>query len=247
MTDNKTGAFIASLRKEKGLTQVQLAEKLNVTDKAISRWETGKGLPEASLLIPLASTLGITVNELLTGEKISEETFSQKSDNNLVNAVQRTEKAVKQGKLTKLFLIIAVIVCVLSISLLVKNAIESENTVTYTGTFDTKNRIAVMKMLLDSNEQTHFFTENTVCTDYQIELDSDGNIIKAEFTMNDEFKHEYINIVLFSPSEQPNQISYRILRQRDYISSEDGILFMDLCDFLINADIAEESKKHSDI
>lgn len=247
MTDNKTGAFIASLRKEKGLTQVQLAEKLNVTDKAISRWETGKGLPEASLLISLASTLGITVNELLTGEKISEETFSQKSDNNLVNAVQRTEKAVKQGKLTKLFLIIAVIVCVLSISLLVKNAIESENTVTYTGTFDTKNRIAVMKMLLDSNEQTHFFTENTVCTDYQIELDSDGNIIKAEFTMNDEFKHEYINIVLFSPSEQPNQISYRILRQRDYISSEDGILFMDLCVFLINADIAEESKKHSDI
>ena len=79
MNENKTGVFISTLRKEKELTQAQLAEKLNVTDKAISRWETGKGMPDSSLLVPLANILGITVNELLTGEKISEETFSKKS------------------------------------------------------------------------------------------------------------------------------------------------------------------------
>ena len=66
MNENKTGAFISTLRKEKELTQAQLAEKLNVTDKAISRWETGKGMPDSSLLVPLANILGITVNELLT-------------------------------------------------------------------------------------------------------------------------------------------------------------------------------------
>ena len=54
MNQNKTGVFICTLRKEKEWTQVHLAEKLSVTDKAISRWETGKGMPEASLLVPLS-------------------------------------------------------------------------------------------------------------------------------------------------------------------------------------------------
>lgn len=118
MTDNKTGSFIAFLRKEKGLTQLQLAEMLNVTDKAISRWETGKGLPESTLLIPLSKALDVTVNELLTGERISEEKYFQKSDDNLVSAVQKTEKAVKQRNLTKTFLKIAIVIFTISISLL---------------------------------------------------------------------------------------------------------------------------------
>ena len=243
----KIGAFIKAQRNSLNMTQKDLAEKIGCTDKAISRWETGKGLPDSSFLIPLASILGITVNELLTGEKISEETFSQKSDDNLVNAVQGIEKTVKKGKITKIFLIIALIFCFLSVLLLVKTAVKSHNTDTYTGVFETKNRITVMEMLFDLNEQEHFFTENTVCTNYEIELDSAGDMVKAKITMNDEFTHEYVNIVLLSTTEQDNQISYRIFRQRDFISAEDGILFTDLCSLLINSDIAEESKKYSDI
>lgn len=243
----KIGAFIKSQRNSLDMTQKELAEKIGCTDKAVSRWETGKGLPDSSLLIPLASILGITVNELLTGEKISDETFLQKSDDNLVNAVKGIEKTAKKGKVIKLCLIIALIFCFLSAFLLVETVIKSQNNDTYTGVFDTNNRITVMEMLLNLNEKAHFFTENTVCTDYQIELDSAGNTAKAEFTLNDEFTHEYVNIILFSSTEQSDKISYRIVRQRDFISAEDGIIFTDLCDFLIHSDIAEESKKHSDI
>ena len=198
-------------------------------------------------MIPLSNILDVTVNELLTGEKIPEETLPQKSDDNLVNAVKQTEKAIKKGRTAILFLIVSLVVCVLSVSLLIKKSIDTQNTVAFTGTFNTKNSIAVASLLEELNNNNSFFTENTVCTDYEIELDTDGKIVKADFTMNDEFRHEYINIILFSLSEQPEDLSYRILRQRNYISSEDGILFTDLCDFLIEADITGECKKHSDI
>ena len=71
MDQKKTGAFIAQMRKEKGLTQAELADLLLISDKTVSKWETGKGLPEVSLMLPLCETLGISVNELLTGAKLS--------------------------------------------------------------------------------------------------------------------------------------------------------------------------------
>lgn len=243
----KIGAFIKAQRNSLNMTQKELAEKIGCTDKAISRWETGKGLPDSSFLIPLANIFNITVNELLTGEKISEEVFLQKTDDNLVNAVKGIEKTAKKGKIIKCALIIALLFCVLSISLLVKNAVNSQNIDTFEGVFNTDNRIDVMEMLLDLNEQTHFFTKDTVCTDYEIELDRAGDMVKADIKMNDEFTHEYINVMLFSSAEQPDRISYRIVRQREFVSTEDGILFTDLCDFLIKSDIEEKCKIYSDI
>lgn len=247
MNENKTGAFISTLRKEKELTQAQLAEKLNVTDKAISRWETGKGMPDSSLLVPLANILGITVNELLTGEKIPEETFTQKSEDNLVVAVQRTETAVKKGKTVKFFLIVAVIFCVFSISFLIKTVIDKQNTVTYIGDFGTKNRIAVTELLIDLDSRNSYFSENTVCTDIDIRLDAEGNFKHAEIKMNDESLHEYINLVLLSPSEQPEQLSYIITKKYSYYSTEDGILYSDLCDFLKTEEFIESAKNYSEI
>lgn len=243
----KIGSFIKEQRSVLNMTQKELAEKIGCTDKAISRWETGKGMPDSSFLIPLANIFNITVNELLTGEKISEEVFLQKSDDNLVNAVKGIEKTAKKGKITKYLLIIALIFCVLLISLVVKNFIKSQNIDTYEGIFNTNNRIDVMEMLVDLNEHTHFFTKDTVCTDYEIELDKAGDMVKADIKMNDEFTHEYINVMLFSSAEQPDRISYRIVRQREFVSAEDGILFTDLCDFLIKSDIAEKCKIYSDI
>lgn len=243
----KIGSFIKEQRNSLNMTQKELAEKIGCTDKAISRWETGKGLPDSSFLIPLANIFNITVNELLTGEKISEEVFLQKSDDNLVNAVKGIEKTAKKGKIIKCALIIALLFCVLSISLLVKNAVNSQNIDTFEGVFNTNNRIDVMEMLMDLNEHTHFFAKDTVCTDYEIELNKAGDMVKADIKMNDEFTHEYINVMLFSSAEQPDRISYRIVRQREFVSTEDGILFTDLCDFLIKSDIAEKCKIYSDI
>ena len=69
----KIGNFICELRKNKGLSQTELGNKLNVTNKAVSRWETGRGLPDSSLLLPLAKELGVTVDEILRGEFVVSE------------------------------------------------------------------------------------------------------------------------------------------------------------------------------
>lgn len=134
MNENKTGTFISALRKEKELTQAQLAAKLNVTDKAVSRWETGKGMPDSSLLVPLANILGITVNELLLGEIIPEETFAQKSDDNLVDSVQETEKVISQRNFVKRLLVVTAIVFIISVSLLI-TAIYLMSTSIYEATY----------------------------------------------------------------------------------------------------------------
>lgn len=84
MDQEKIGKFIATCRKEKGFTQATLAEKLGITDRAISKWETGKSLPDASIMLELCELLDINVNELLTGEKISTENYKVQAEENLL-------------------------------------------------------------------------------------------------------------------------------------------------------------------
>ena len=90
MDPKTTGAFIAQLRKEKHYTQKELALLLDVSDKAISRWETGKGYPDTTLLQPLSKALGVTVGELLSGQRFPKETLVQKNDQILVSSIACT-------------------------------------------------------------------------------------------------------------------------------------------------------------
>ncbi|MBO5065444.1 MAG: helix-turn-helix domain-containing protein [Clostridia bacterium] len=90
----KIGAFIKSQRTELNLTQKELAEKIGCTDKAISRWETGKGLPDMSFLIPLSNELNISVNELLLGEKIIQETANPKDAEKATEIIEKTDEAI---------------------------------------------------------------------------------------------------------------------------------------------------------
>ncbi len=94
MDSEKIGAFIKALRKEKNLTQKDLAEILCCTDKAVSRWETGRGIPEISLLLPLSKALGVSVNELLMGERIPEEEIKEKSEQLIVETITHTDKKI---------------------------------------------------------------------------------------------------------------------------------------------------------
>ena len=84
MNQIDTGKFIASCRKEKGLTQAQLAEKLNITDRAVSKWETGKCMPDSSIMLELCNILDVTVNELLSGERIEMNNYEEKVSENLI-------------------------------------------------------------------------------------------------------------------------------------------------------------------
>ena len=83
MDQKKTGAFIARCRKEKNLTQMQLAELLGITNQAVSKWENGRGMPDVSLLQPLCDVLGISLNELFSGEHISAEEYKGKAEENI--------------------------------------------------------------------------------------------------------------------------------------------------------------------
>ena len=95
MDQMKIGEFISSKRKEKSLTQAALAEKLGITDRAISKWERGKGLPDASLMLDLCEILDITVNELLCGESVSMEDNNQKNEQLLLEMAKEIEKKNK--------------------------------------------------------------------------------------------------------------------------------------------------------
>ena len=97
MTATECGIFIASLRKEHGLTQKQLADALNVSDKAISRWETGKGYPDVSSLVSLSEYFNISVNEILAGKKIDCFTFPEIADTNLITVFKEKEKTKKNN------------------------------------------------------------------------------------------------------------------------------------------------------
>lgn len=92
MNQEKIGKFIADCRKSKKLTQLELAEKLGVSDKSVSKWETGKCMPDLSLFKPLCEELNITINELLSGEKLDKKDYQNKLEENIVNIVDYNDK-----------------------------------------------------------------------------------------------------------------------------------------------------------
>ncbi len=101
----KIGQFIKSLRKEKSLTQREVADRLNVSEKTISKWETGNGMPEVGLMLPLCKFYGISINELLSGERLDEKQYVDKAEENMACLVDRTAPRKK--------VIISAISCIL--------------------------------------------------------------------------------------------------------------------------------------
>lgn len=96
MDQKKIGTFILKLRKENNMSQIQLAQKIGVTDRAISKWENGKGLPDISLMHPLCKELGITINDLLSGEKVDNNNYQEKFEENILNTIKYSnEKMIK--------------------------------------------------------------------------------------------------------------------------------------------------------
>jgi len=96
MNQVKIGKFIAERRKNKNLTQSNLAEKLNITDRAISKWETGKGMPDSSIMLDLCKELEISVNELLSGEMIEMKDYDKKAEELLLQMAKNEEKNNKK-------------------------------------------------------------------------------------------------------------------------------------------------------
>ena len=126
MDQVKIGKFIARRIKNAGMTQVQLAEKLNITDRAISKWETGKAMPDTSIMLDLCDILKISVNDLLSGEVVSMEKYNVKMEQNLLEMVRQKENADK--RLLSMEVFIGVLVTGVFLSLvLVASFVPMEN------------------------------------------------------------------------------------------------------------------------
>lgn len=108
MDQIRIGKFIAEMRKTQSYTQRQLADILGISDKTVSKWETGNGLPEVSLMMPLCNALHINVNELLSGEHLTDSEYQGKAEENMMKLIKEKEESKKK-------IILSVIVCSLTI------------------------------------------------------------------------------------------------------------------------------------
>ena len=109
MDQEKIGGFIAACRKEAGYTQAALAEKLGITDRAVSKWENGRNMPDVSIMLELCSLLHINVNELLSGERIMAESYDKQAEENLLEMRRQVEEknrqlVLRQKKMLDMFL-----------------------------------------------------------------------------------------------------------------------------------------------
>lgn len=113
MDQIKIGNFIKECRKKSNMTQNDLAEKIGVTDKAISKWENGRGLPDTSVMLDLCKELNISVNELLSGELIESENYTEKAENNLLDLNRKNEK--KRNTII-FFIVVMIILLIISVA-----------------------------------------------------------------------------------------------------------------------------------
>ncbi len=128
MNQIKIGKFIAACRKNKNLTQAELAEKLNITDKAISKWETGKGMPDSSIMLELCNILDISANELLKGDYIANEVKSKETDENIVNILNEYKRMKKRKNELKIILIIlSILIVSIAVTIKISNHIKEHN------------------------------------------------------------------------------------------------------------------------
>lgn len=137
LSQEKIGKFIADRRKAQDLTQKQLAEQLNVSDKAVSKWETGRSMPDNSILLELCQVLDINVNELLSGEKLSDDSYHGKAEENMMTLMKEKQSS---GRIN------AVVGLVLGILFMLGNAwLSAGNIVWY---FDMPSLVLIIVLLL---------------------------------------------------------------------------------------------------
>ena len=126
MNQIKIGKFIAKCRKKNNLTQMQLAEKLNITDRAVSKWENGKAMPDSSIMLDLCNELKISVNELLSGEVIKMDSYNEKLEQNLIDMIKQKEESDK--RLLTMEIVIGVLISIVFFALIfIASFVEMED------------------------------------------------------------------------------------------------------------------------
>lgn len=163
MNQVKIGSFIAACRKEKGYTQAALAEKLGITDRAVSKWEHGKNLPDASIMLELCNELGISVNELLSGERLEMEQYQENAEQNLIAMKQVDENMEHKLQTTgRLFMVCYGIIGILAAGIFVYHLYLNYTDLNYHGEYYNmlSPLLIVMALLATLSGAVMYFLKN---------------------------------------------------------------------------------------
>lgn len=119
MNQKKIGEFIAECRKKKNMTQQELSEKLGVSDRTIGNWENGRNMPDLSLFKPLCNELGISLNDLMSGEKVREKEYKEKLEENIINTIEYTNKKIenKNNFISLTLIVLGVLVSITAVAI----------------------------------------------------------------------------------------------------------------------------------
>ena len=167
MDQIKIGKFIAACRKEQGMTQAALAEKLGISDRAVSKWETGKSMPDSGIMLELCSFLGINVNELLSGEKIMTEVYDKRAEENLLEMRRQVEEKNRQLLRTEYLIVIPVVAMGL-VLILVAGLVEMSSVWRGTLIFFAVAMIVIFAFIAVGIEQKAGYYECQKCHDRHV-------------------------------------------------------------------------------
>ena len=162
MDQIKIGKFIAKCRKKENLTQMQLAEKLNITDRAVSKWETGKAMPDSSIMLELCDILKISVNDLLCGEVVTMDNYNKEMEKNLIEMVKRKEQSDKRLLHTECLIAAVCVVFMLALTALASFA-DIENWLRITLIIVGVAPIIIVTPFMIKIEQTAGYYECSKC------------------------------------------------------------------------------------
>jgi transcriptional regulator with XRE-family HTH domain len=167
MDQIKIGKLISSCRKEQGMTQAALAEKLGISDRAVSKWETGKSMPDSGIMLELCELLGINVNELLSGERIMTEVYDKRAEENLLEMRRQVEEKNRQLLRTEYLIVIPAVVLGL-VLILVASFVEIPSVWRGTLIFFAVAMIVVFAFIAVGIEQKAGYYECQKCHDRHV-------------------------------------------------------------------------------
>lgn len=240
MDQEKIGKFLKKLRLDKNLTQDQLANKLNVSDKTISKWENGRGLMDISFLKPLSEILEVSILEILNGERISYDNIADKSGEIIENTLIFNKKELQLQKLKIIFsMSISFIFIILSILLInqslnymrYSNDLDDKSNIQ--DKFSFKNNITIYKKTLDSSDYFPFNSLKIKNIFSELSLINEKSNTDAKYPW---YSYGKDNKVLISFSENIDDLSL-FSNMNDYNDNYGNIFFANVKSFLLEEDI----------
>ena len=209
MNQDKIGKFILNLRKEKKMTQQELADKLNVTDRAVSHWENGRSIPDVSLFKPICELFDISVNELISGEKLSKDKLIKQSDDNIINTLKDSKKHKKQSKTIIIILVISIFILLIGIIVGIKNKYPKIDLYNFTlQQSDPEKPFILEKQIKVNNREVYYYG-----LDFAVFCEKNEKC----YQVKDALKHNQITLDEFQKylEKQSEYENYKIMRLYD--------------------------------